>query len=166
MGKFTTNVWPTLRYLRERWIKQNRVHKWSIPESRNNRQSKRQRSVEGFEGAVEWSECVKNNTRAPGTSSPWSCIQIDKTEHSDFSVLFPGIGLSKWKKMKALAAQLCLTLCDPMDYSPLGSSIHGIHQARILEWIAITFSRGSSWPRVHTAGRFFTVWATREAQLV
>ena len=41
-------------------------------------------------------------------------------------------------------AQLCLTLCDPIDCSPAGSSVHGILQARILEWVAISFSRGSS----------------------
>ena len=43
-----------------------------------------------------------------------------------------------------LVAQSCLTLCDPMDCSPPGSSVHGILQARILEWVAISFSRGSS----------------------
>ena len=43
-----------------------------------------------------------------------------------------------------LVAQSCLTLCDPMDCSPPGSSVHGILQARILEWAAISFSRGSS----------------------
>ena len=64
--------------------------------------------------------------------------------------------------------QSCPTLCCPMDCSPPGSSIHGIFQARILEWIAISFSRGSSQPRDRTlvsciAGRRFTVWATREA---
>ena len=58
--------------------------------------------------------------------------------------------------------------CDPMDCSPSGSSVHGISQARILEWVAISSSRGSSWARDRTlvssvAGRFFTVWATREA---
>ena len=41
-------------------------------------------------------------------------------------------------------AQSCLILCDPMDWSPLGSSVQGIFQARILEWVAISFSRGSS----------------------
>ena len=41
-------------------------------------------------------------------------------------------------------AQLCSTLCNPMDYSLLGSSIHGIFQARVLEWVAISVSRGSS----------------------
>ena len=46
-----------------------------------------------------------------------------------------------------LVAQLCLTLCDLMDYSPPRSSVHGILQARILEWVAIPFSRGSSQPR-------------------
>ena len=55
-----------------------------------------------------------------------------------------------------------------MDCSLPGSSVHWIHQARILEWVAIPFSRGSSWPRDQTwvsciAGRFFTIWATREA---
>ena len=62
------------------------------------------------------------------------------------------------------ATQSCPTLCDPMDYT-----VHGILQARILEWVAFPFSRGSSWPRdrtqvFHIAGGFFTGWATREAQ--
>ena len=43
--------------------------------------------------------------------------------------------------------QLCLTVCDPMDCSLPGSSVHGILQARILEWVAVPFSRGSSQPR-------------------
>ena len=64
-----------------------------------------------------------------------------------------------------LAAQSCLTLCDPMDCSPPGSLSMGILQERILEWIAMPSSRGSSQPRdrtlvSHIAGRFFTVWAT------
>ena len=50
-------------------------------------------------------------------------------------------------KVKVSVAQSCLILCDPTDCSPLGSSVHGIPQARILEWVAIPFSRGSSWPR-------------------
>jgi len=62
-------------------------------------------------------------------------------------------------------AQLWPTLCDAMDCSLWGSSVHGIFQARVLEWIAISVSRGSSWPRNWTlvsriAGRRFTVWAT------
>ena len=60
-------------------------------------------------------------------------------------------------------------LCYPMEYSPPGSSVHGIFQARILEWVAISFSRGSSQPRdrtqlFHIAGRCLNLWATREAQ--
>ena len=46
--------------------------------------------------------------------------------------------------------QWCLTLCDPVDRSPPGSSVHGILQARILEWVAMPFTRGSSWPRNQT----------------
>ena len=64
-------------------------------------------------------------------------------------------------------AQSCLTLCDPMDCSPPSSSVHGILQARVLEWVAISFSRRSSRPRDWTqvsrnVGRCFTVWATGE----
>ena len=50
-------------------------------------------------------------------------------------------------------------------YSPADSLVHGILQARILEWFAISYSRGSSQPRDHIAGRFFTIWATREAPI-
>ena len=69
--------------------------------------------------------------------------------------------------VKVKVTQLCLILCDPMDCSLLGSSVHGIFQARVLEWVAFTFSRGSSRPRDQTrvsciAGRQFTIWATRE----
>ena len=71
--------------------------------------------------------------------------------------------------MKVLVAQSYTTLCYPMDYSPPGSSLHGILQARILEWVAIPFSRGSSQTRDQiqvscVRGRFFTCCATREAQ--
>ena len=57
----------------------------------------------------------------------------------------------EWKvKVKVLVDEGCLTLCSPMDCSPQGSSVHGILQARILEWVAIPFSRGSSQPREQT----------------
>ena len=64
-----------------------------------------------------------------------------------------------------LVAQSCLTLCDPMGGSLLGSSVYGILQAKILGWVVIPFSRGSSVPKHPTrvsyiAGRFFTIWAT------
>ena len=64
--------------------------------------------------------------------------------------------------------QSCLSLCDPTDCSLLGSSVCGIFQARVLEWVPISFFRGSSQPRAWTwvspiAGRHFTVWTTREA---
>ena len=47
--------------------------------------------------------------------------------------------------MKMKVTQLCKTICDPVDFSPLGSSVHGILQARTLEWVAISFSRESFW---------------------
>ena len=67
-----------------------------------------------------------------------------------------------------VCVQSCPTLCDPMDFTLPGFSVHGILQARIMKWVAIPFSRVSSWLRDGThvsciIGRFFTIWATREA---
>ena len=68
----------------------------------------------------------------------------------------------KGLKVKVLVTQSCPTLCDPMDCSPPGSSVPGILQARILEWVASPFSRGYSQPRIeprssHVAGGFFII---------
>ena len=75
----------------------------------------------------------------------------------------PG-GANGKEKWKVNVAQSCPTLCNPMDYT-----VHGILQAKILEWVAVPFSKGSSQPRDQTqvsriAGRFFTSWDTKEAQ--
>ena len=100
--------------------------------------------------------------------------------HIDKAVVYPVAlyGCESWiiKKVKSESevTQSCPTLCDPMDCSLPGSSVHGIFQARVLEWVAISFSRGSSQLRdrtgprdqtqvSRTAGRCFTIWATREA---
>ena len=76
----------------------------------------------------------------------------------------PSCGFWKWSEV----TQLCPTLCNPIDCSLPGFSVHVIFQTRVLEWVAISFSRGSSQPRDQTqvssiAGRCFTLWATREA---
>ena len=63
------------------------------------------------------------------------------------TVLEETISLTKSYIILTLVTKSCLTLCDPMDCSQPGSSVHGISQARILEWVAISFSRGSSQPR-------------------
>ena len=73
-------------------------------------------------------------------------------------------------KVKVLVAESCLTLCNPVDCSPLGSPVHGVLQARTLEWTAISFSRGSFQPRDWTwvsciEGRFF-LWAIRKAHMI
>ena len=61
-----------------------------------------------------------------------------------------GTESQSFKVLQQITTQFCTTLCDPMDYSPPGSSVCGIFQARILEWVAIPFFRGSSWPRDRT----------------
>ena len=68
---------------------------------------------------------------------------------------------------EVLVVQSCPTLCNPIDCSLPGSSVHGIIQARILEWVSMLFSRGSSqsrdWAQAScTAGAFFTLWVTRK----
>ena len=73
-----------------------------------------------------------------------------------------------YMKVKVLAAHFYDTLCQPMDCSLPGSSVQGIFQTRIMEWVAVPFSRVCSQPRDWTqvsciVGRFFTIWATREA---
>ena len=70
----------------------------------------------------------------------------------------------------AESLQSCLTPCDPMDCSPPGSAVHGILQARRLECVAISFSRGASRPKDQTqisciAGRFFIIWAIGKSKL-
>ena len=75
----------------------------------------------------------------------------------------------KESESESEVTQSCPTLCDPMDYSLPGSSVHGIFLAVVLEWIAISFSSGSSRPRDGTqvsciVDRRFTVWSTREVQ--
>ena len=86
--------------------------------------------------------------------------------------IFPSIrifsnesAIMNYNSLWSEVAQLCPTLCDPMDCSLPCSSIHGIFQGRILEWVAISFSRRASrprdWTRVsHIVGKCFTVWAT------
>ena len=81
---------------------------------------------------------------------------------SGFTFVYVSVS-SPWSEV----TQPCPILCDPVDCNLLDFSIHGILQARILEWIAISFSRGSSRPRDQTrvsriGGRRFNLWATRE----
>ena len=106
----------------------------------------------------------------------WHCIGGRDQDHAQEKEMQK----AKWLSEEALqiavnrreseseVAQSCPTLWDPMDCSPPGFSIHGILQARILEWVAISFSRESSQPRDGTqvsciTGRCFNLWATREA---
>ena len=104
-----------------------------------------------------------------GSSQPRDWTQVSRIADGFFTSWASSQG-SPQKVYRYRFIYLCLktTLCSPMDCSLSGSSVHGIFQARVLEWIAISFPRGSSRPRNRTrvsciAGRRFTVWATREA---
>ena len=90
---------------------------------------------------------------------PWLCSNLESNIFLFHCIMW-----------RSEVAQSCVTLYNPTDCSFPGSSVHGIFQARVLEWLAISFFRGSSWPRIwtrvsHIAGRCFTLWATREAHV-
>ena len=92
------------------------------------------------------------------------------SQGSNVSVLYLYHWVTGNIDIEIVVAQSCPTLCDSMDCSLPGSSLHGIFQARVLEWVAISFSRRSSRPRDQTrvsriVGRCFTIWATREVHL-
>ena len=113
---------------------------------------------------LPYSPCLSYRHKVIKRTS-WFRIALFYSSKSTVLILW---GASESPKVKVLVAQSCLTLCDPTDCSSPGSSVHGILQARILEWVAILFARGSSQPRDQiqvscTAGRFFTIWATWEA---
>ena len=105
------------------------------------------------------------------TKTQWSQTNKEISIFSKGGSLSGGKELTPWDLPGKVSevAQSCLTLCDPMDCSLPGSSVHVIFQARVLEWVAISFTRGSSHPRGWTwvsciAGGFFTIWAPREAK--
>ena len=111
--------------------------------------------------------------RSPGEGNgnplQYSCLENPMERGTWLATIHgvTGVGhdlVTKPRALKVKVAQSCLTLCDPEDYM-----VHWILQARILEWVAFPFSRGSSQYRDQTqvsrfAGRFFTIWATREAK--
>ena len=104
--------------------------------------------------------CMIPKALAPG------CSSHHVIPHSFWLSIFPWN--IKLKKVKTEVTQSCPTLCNPMDCSLPGSSLHGILQARVLEWVDISFSRGSSRSKdqtqvSHIPGRHFNLWATREA---
>ena len=113
-----------------------------------------------------WWHAGHTDTHMPSKLIKSHKCKSPATLHARYTRSAGMLGFNSWKK-ESEVAQSCLTLCDPMDCSLPGSSTHGIFQARVLEWVAISFSRGSSWfedwARVSgIAGRHVTIWATRE----
>ena len=105
-------------------------------------------SVCGFSRLEHWSGLPfpipgdLPNTGIEPASPPWQTVYCIAGRF--FTVEAP---VKPIVKVKVLATQSCLTFCDPVDHSPPISSVHGIFQARTLEWVAIFFSRGSFQPR-------------------
>ena len=124
-------------------------------------------SSKNGEGGITRCQMIKGSCLTKAKCAHW-------TSSSSGSILWESIRsvnsqLSSHPEcVHAQSLQTCPTLCDPMDCSPPGSSVHGILQARILEWVAVPSSWGSSQPRVRTrslrspalAAEFFTAGAT------
>ena len=104
-------------------------------------------NVQTSEGEVVYLLCMEKEVAwDENTHDPWAVIMNVAcwSEPRKFGRLWTG-GQGEWcvsGSMLHCADQSCPTLCYPMDYSPLGSSVHGISQARILEWVAISYPRG------------------------
>ena len=112
-----------------------------------------------------------NSTVQSVTNSDWPSPQSQKIDYTEIhlSLLNYIFLVNHIIEHEREVAQSCLTLCVPIDCSLPGSSVHGIFQAIVLEWVAISFSSRSSLPRdrtqvSHIVDRRFTVWATREVQ--
>ena len=119
-------------------------------------------SLSQHQGLFKWGWLFTSGGQSIGASASASVLPLN------IQGWFPRIDWFDLLQFTEVA-QPCQILWDPMDCSLPGSSIHGIFKARVLEWSAISFSRGSSQPRDRTqisgiAGGFFTVWAPREAQ--
>ena len=107
--------------------------------------------------------------RVPGLRNPGLGTKLHPRLWEECPEPWSTFMLLQWAHV--LVSQLCLTLCNPMDCSPPGSSAHGISQARILEWVAIPFSKESSPPKDRAQvscieGRLFTIWATNKALML
>ena len=114
---------------------------------------------EGQGKGMRLPEPAERQSRGRGTTQQQPQPEAEENNHYQ---------ITAWQRQsESEVAQSCPTLCDPVDCSPPGSCVHGILQARILEWVAIFFSRGSSQPKDRThfcVGRqILYCWATREA---
>ena len=122
-----------------------------------------------------YGKCIENSHNLKKKKNTCQVMRKDQKNESQKRKIFYWIWRKKlkWLCVCAKLLQSRLTLCDPLESSLLGSSLHGILRARILEWVAISFSRGSSWSRDQTqvsmspslAGEFFTTAAAASKSL-
>ena len=123
-------------------------------------------SLVGWEERGAFHNFIMKSQSLIGFSSCFGILTYFSSALFSFSFVSSLGEVWKWKS-ESEVTQSCLTLCNPMDCSLPRSSVHGVFQARVLEWVAISFSRGSSWPRdrtrvSHIIGRHCTIWANWE----
>ena len=133
----------------------------------------------GWEDPLEKGKATHSSIRWQRVRHDWATFTFFLSFFLSFHCVWQALGLSISVELiqicsfyvLLLFSLLCLTLCKPMDCCLLGSSVYGLSQTKILDCVAISFSRGSSPPTDQTwvsyiAGRFFAVSATREALIV
>ena len=122
------------------------------------------RATRETEQQTEWTWVPRMTSWNKAACLPWTFHLHSIMWDTDKCVLLSHCYIGSPMPCCAMSFQSCSTLCDPMDYSPPVSCVHGILQARILQWVALPSSRGSSWPRDQTrvssssciVGGFFT----------
>ena len=125
-----------------------------------------------MEVCTKYRRSTKESQAGPGGGKQWGNIWVGAQDLHTWKgrreYEWGKWGCFQSEEVKVLVTQSCPTPWDPINCNPPGYSIHGILQTRILDWVAISFSRGSSRSRDRTgasciAGRCFTIWVTREA---
>ena len=96
---------------------------------------------------LQWKKQIKKKNRWASFRGMEAITRRDSTESEWSRISYAVHQMVPYKRVKVLIAQSCPALCDPMDCSPSGSSVHGVLQTRILEWVAVPFSRESSQSR-------------------
>ena len=133
---------------------------WQTNPSNNTRSNSTHGRLQMINTEIRWTNILCRQSQRGPIQSAKARPRADCGSYHELLIAKFRLKVKKVGKSESEVAQLCPTLCDPMDCSLPGFSIHGIFQGRVLEWVAVSLSRGSSQPRdliqvSHIVGRHF-----------